>query len=97
MAIETPRAQKRGVEDIRTVGCRDNDNAVVHLKAVHLNEELIKRLLALIVTATKAGATVTTDGVDLVDENNTGSLLLGLVEHVANTRCAYTDEHFHEV
>ena len=37
------------------------------------------------------------DGVDLVDEDDAGRALLGLLEHVAHTRRADADEHLDEV
>ncbi|MNM73974.1 hypothetical protein D3C81_857230 [compost metagenome] len=48
-------------------------------------------------TATHAGATMATDGVDFVDEDDARCVFLGLFEHVANTAGADTDEHFDEV
>ncbi|MNO77830.1 hypothetical protein D3C76_689510 [compost metagenome] len=48
-------------------------------------------------TATQAGATMATDGVDLVDEDDARSVFLRLVEHVAHAGRTYTDEHFDEV
>src|SRR4029079_6003661 len=52
---------------------------------------------ALVVTAAHAGAAVATDGVDLVDEDDGGRVLLGLLEEVANTARTATDEHLDEV
>jgi hypothetical protein len=40
---------------------------------------------------------VTTDGIDFVDEDDAGRVLLGLLEHVAHAACADADEHFDEV
>jgi hypothetical protein len=40
------------------VGGRDQDDVVLHLEAVHLDEQLVERLLALVVTAAEAGAAV---------------------------------------
>ena len=48
-------------------------------------------------TAAKAGAAVTTHGVDLVDEDDAGRVLLALFEQVAHAACADAHEHFHEV
>src|SRR3546814_14566045 len=44
-----------------------------------------------------AGATVATDSVDLVDEDDGGSILLGLLEQVTDTGGADADEHLDEV
>jgi hypothetical protein len=40
---------------------------------------------------------VTTDGVDLVDEDDARRVFLGLVEHVAHAGGAHADEHLDEV
>src|SRR6185369_6196588 len=71
--------------------------AVVGFKTVHLDEQLVERLLALIVTAAEARTAVTTDSVDLVDEDDAGSILFTLLKQVADTRGTDTDEHFDEV
>jgi hypothetical protein len=75
----------------------DDDDALVGLEAVHLDEELVQRLLALVVAAAEAGATVAADGVDLVDEDDAGRVLLGLLEHVAHAGRAHAHEHLDEV
>ena len=59
-AVEAAGTQQRRIEHVRAVGGGDHDDAVVRLKSVHLDEELVQRLLALIMAATKSGATVTT-------------------------------------
>ena len=96
-AVEATGAQDRRVEHVGAVGRRDDDDAFVRLEAVHLDEELVQRLLALVVTAAEAGAAVTTDGVDLVDEDDAGRVLLPLLEQVANAARADADEHLDEV
>src|SRR4051794_286950 len=97
LAVEAARAQQRRVEDVRTVGGGDQDDVVLHLEAVHLDEQLVERLLALVVTAAEAGAAVAPDGVDLVHEDDAGRVLLGLLEEVAHARGADADEHLDEV
>ena len=90
-------AQERRVEDVRAVRGRDQDHVVLLLEAVHLDEELVQRLLALVVAAAHAGAAVAADGVDLVDEDDARARLLGLLEQVAHARGADADEHLDEV
>ena len=67
------------------------------LEAVHLDEQLVQRLLALVVAAAEAGAAMAADRVDFVDEDDAGRVLLGLLEHVAHARSADADEHLDEV
>ena len=37
------------------------------------------------------------DGVDFIDEDDAGRILLGLLKHVTHTACADADEHFHKI
>src|SRR4051812_36263839 len=97
LAVEAARAQQRGIEDVRTVRGGDQDDVVLHLEAVHLDEQLVERLLALVVTAAEAGAAVAPDGVDLVHEDDAGRVLLGLLEEVAHAAGADAHEHLDEV
>src|SRR6478672_9323467 len=97
LAVEAAGPQQRRVEDVRPVGGGDQDDVVFHLEAVHLDEELVQRLLALVVAAAHAGAAVTADGVDLVHEDDAGRVLLRLLEEVAHAAGADADEHLDEV
>src|SRR6185369_4715046 len=69
----------------------------VRLEAIHLDEELVERLLAFVVTTAESRAAVTPDGVDLVDEDDAGRVLLALHEEVTDARGADADEHLDEV
>ena len=97
LAIETAGTQQRRIEHIRPVGRGDNDDAFLRVEAVHLDEQRIERLLALVVTAAHAVAAMTTDRVDFIDENNARRGFLSLLEHVAHARCADADEHLDEI
>ncbi|CRQ89159.1 hypothetical protein PAERUG_P45_London_17_VIM_2_12_12_02414 [Pseudomonas aeruginosa] len=97
LAVEAARTQQRRVQNVRTVGGSDDDDAIVHLEAIHLYQQLVEGLLALVVTTAQAGAAMAADGVDLVDEDDARRMLLGLVEHVADTGSAHADEHLDEV
>ena len=56
LPVETARAQKRRVKDIRAVRCRNDDNAFVNAETVHFHKQLVQRLFALIMPAAKARA-----------------------------------------
>src|SRR5580704_3619268 len=49
------RSQQRRVQDVRSVGRRDDDDALRRVKAVHLVQHLVQHLLALVVAATQTG------------------------------------------
>jgi hypothetical protein len=97
LSIESPRAKKSGVKDVRTVRRGDHDDVLPWLEAIHLDEELIQCLFALVVATAHSGATVSTNGVDFVDENDGGRVLFGDVEEVTNTAGTDADKHFDEV
>ena len=97
LAVEAARTQQRRIEHVGTVGRGDQDDAFVGLEAVHLDQQLVQRLLALVVAAAEAGAAMAADGVDLVDEDDAGRVLLRLLEHVAHAGGADADEHLDEV
>src|SRR4028118_898270 len=78
-------------------GAGDRDRAVVALDPVHLDEQLVERLLALVVPAAQPRAAVPADGVDLVDEDDARRVRLPLLEEVAHAARADADEHLHEV
>ncbi len=97
LAIEAAGPQQRRVEDVGPVGGRDQDDALAVAEAVHLDQQLVERLLALVVAAAHAGATLAANSVDLVDEDDARAVGLGLLEHVAHPGGADTDEHLYEV
>lgn len=97
LAVKAAGAGQGAVKNVGAVGGRHDDNAGIGLKPVHLDQQLVERLLALVVAAVLAAAALLADGVDLVDENDTGRLFLGLLEQVAHLARAHADEHLHEL
>ena len=97
LAVEPAGPQQRGVQDVRPVRRGDQDDVGAGVEAVHLDEQLVQRLLALVVPAAQAGAALAADRVDLVDEDDARGVLLGLLEQVAHPGGADTDEHLDEV
>src|SRR6266849_7412092 len=93
LAVEAPRPQQGRVQDVGSVGGGDDDHVRVRVEAVHLDQDLVQGLLALIVRAAQACATLTADGVDLVDEHDARRVALGLIEQVAHATGADADEH----
>ena len=93
LTIESAWPKQGGVQYVRSVGRGDHNDTIIQFKTIHLHEELVQGLLTLIVTTTQASAAMATHCVDLIDEDNAGRLLFGLLEHVANA--GRTDAHKH--
>jgi hypothetical protein len=96
-AVEAAGPQQRRVQDVGPVGGGDDDNVGVGVEAVHLHQDLVQRLLALVVAAAQARAALAAHGVDLVDEDDAGRVALGLLEQVAHAAGAHAHEHLHEL
>ena len=92
-AVETPWPRERRIEGFGTVCRRQNDDSQVFFKTVHLGQQLVQSLFALIVAAQRASVTLFADGIDLIDEDNAGCFFLGLTEKVTDLGSAHTDEH----
>src|SRR5690606_36774055 len=98
LAVEAAGAEERRVEDVGPVRGRHDDDALVRVEPVHLDEQLVQRVLTLVVAADDGAApAAAADGVDLVDEDDAGGLLLRLPEEVAHAGGADADEHLDEV
>ena len=96
LPIETARTQQRRIENVRPVGRGDDDDALVRGKAVHLDEQLIQRLLALFV-AERVAAAAPADRVELVDEDDARVVAARVLEELADSRRADARVHLDEV
>ena len=98
LSVEAAGTQQCLVKHVGTVGGSQDYHTAVGAKAVHLGEQGVEGVLALIV-ATHGGVlrTGTAHGVYLVDEDDTGRFLLCLAEEVAHTTGTYTYKHLNEV
>src|SRR5665213_1696247 len=92
VTVETSWPKQGRVEDIWPVGGCDDDHMRIRVETVHLDQQLIEGLFPFIVPAAQAGASLSPDRIDLVNEDDAGAGLLGLVEQVAHARCSNADE-----
>ena len=96
-AVKPSGSQQRRIQNVGPV-CRGNENdTFVGFEAVHFHQQLIERLLALIVASAKTSAPMASNGIDLIYKDDTRRVFLSLFEQVAHARSADADEHFDEV
>ena len=81
--VKSAGPQKRGIQHLGPVRCGQDQQTLGGVKAIHLGKQLIQGLLALVISPVM-GITGLADGVNLIDENNTGGVLLRLLEQVAH-------------
>ena len=93
-AVKASRPGQGRIQGFGPVCGRQNDDAGVAVEAVHLCQELIERLLPLVISAdAAAAAALLPDGVDFVDKDDAGGFLLGLAKQVAHLGRAHAHEH----
>ena len=98
LSVEASGTQQGFVQHVHAVGGSQDNDTAVRAEAVHFGQQLVQRVLAFIVAAHGCCfGTGTAHGVDFVDEDDAGRLLLGLAEEVAHTGCTHADEHLYKV
>ena len=97
LTVKTAGTQQCRIQNVGAVGGSDQDDRLALLKTVHLDQQLVKCLLALVVTAAQAGSALTSYGVNLVNEDDRRSLGLGLLKEVAHAAGADAHEHLDKV
>ena len=93
LAVEAAGAQQRRVELLEQVRGRDHDDAPAGGEAVHLDEQLVERLVLL---AGDVRAAAPADGVELVDEDDRRLVLARDREQAPDARGAEAGEHLDE-
>jgi len=97
LAVKAPRSQKRRVQHVGTVGRRNQNHAFVGLEAVHFHQQLVERLLPLVMSAAQTGAPMAPYRVDFIDKNDAGGVFLCLAEKVPHAGRSNADKHFHKI
>ena len=95
--VKAARAQQRRVQRFGAVCGRQNDDARGAVKAVHLAQKLVQRLLPLIVAANARAIAFFANGVDLVNKHNARGLFLGLLKQIAHACGALPHKHLHKL
>jgi hypothetical protein len=96
LPVEPARTQESRVEDLRPVGRRQHHDAN-HRVEVHLREQLVQRLLPLVVGDQRALAgPPLPDRIYLVYEDDGRGTLTSLCEQATYPGRADPDEHLHE-
>ena len=97
LAVKPAGAQQGFIQNIGAVGGGNDNDALVGGKAIHLHQQLVQRLLALVVAAAKACAALAAHGVNLVNKHNARRRLFRLFEQIAHARSAHAHIHLHKV
>ncbi len=95
--VETTWPEQCRIKHVRPVRGRNDDDRIGLGKPVHFAENLIERLLALVVTTAKSRTSLATDGVNFIDEDDRRRRFLGLLEQIADATRPHANEHLDEL
>ena len=93
LAVKTTGPHQGRIKHVRAIGGRNDDDAVIALKAIHLGEQLVEGLLPFVVAAAQTGAPLTADGINFIDEDDARGIFLGLFEQIAHPAGTNADKH----
>ena len=96
-AIKSARTQKCRIKYIGAVCCCHNNDPCIFLEAVHLYEKGIEGLFPFVVPTSDPGSPVSSNRIDLIDENNAGRLGFSLYKKVSDPAGAYSYKHFYKI
>ena len=94
--IETTGSKQRGIKHVGAVCRCQHDHGIGLCEPIHFAEDLIQRLLALVVSAAQARASLSPDGIDFVDEDDTGRVFFRIGKQIAHAARSDTNEHLNE-
>ena len=97
LTVKTPRTQQSRIQNIGTVGRRNQNYALIIVKAVHLHQQLVQRLFALVIAAAQTGTAMAADRVNFIDKQQTGRIFFGLGKHIPHPRSTDTDKHLNKI
>ena len=95
-SVKSSRSKQSRIQNIRAVGCCQNNNIGLAIKAIHFHQNLVQSLLAFIMTATHTRATLTTHGINLINKDNAWSIFLSLRKQISHSTSTNTNKHFHK-
>src|SRR5918992_4438328 len=95
--VEAPGPQECLVEHVGLVGGGQNDHALLAGETIHLGQDLVEGLLLLARSPDRRLAAGPSYGVELVDKDDRGGVLAGLLEEVAHATSADAHEQLDEL
>ena len=91
--VKASGSQQRRIQHVRSIRRGDNNRRFAGIEPIHLTENLIQRLLAFVVPATKPRSTLAPNGINFVNENDGRRVLAGRLEQIANPTSPHTHKH----
>ena len=95
--VKTSRTKKRLIQNLRTVRSTQYQNTLRSIETIHLRQQLVQRLLTLLITSTVFTVTASPNGINFIDKNNTWCILGCFLKQISYTGSSDTDIQFNKV
>mmetsp|Transcript_7810 Transcript_7810/g.11401 ORF Transcript_7810/g.11401 Transcript_7810/m.11401 type:complete len:204 (-) Transcript_7810:874-1485(-) len=96
LTVESSWTKQRIIKNVHTIGGSNGNDTWISVETVHLNKNLIDSLFTFVVSSCKTSSTLTSYGINLINEDDAGSVFLRLREDVTNARGTDTNKHLNE-
>src|SRR5688572_28426803 len=97
MTVKATGASESGIKYVHAVGGTQDYDTLRRGEAIHLDQQLVEGLVLLHFTATTSGIAFASCGIDLINEDNAGSLRACLLEQGAYTASTNPYKHLDEL
>ena len=95
--VEAAGTHEGRVDDVGPVGGTDDEDVLLGADAVHLSEELVHDAIGGAAAIARAATALLGDGIELIEEEDAGSGLAGLLEDVADVGLGLAEPHGEEL
>ena len=95
--VETAGSHEGSVDDVGAVGSANDEDVLLGTDAVHLGKELVHDTVGGTAAISRATTTLLGDGIELVEEEDAGGGLAGLLEDVTDIGLGLTEPHGEEL
>ena len=95
--VKTPRTSQSRIQHLFSIGGRQHNDVIACAEAVHLHQQLVQSVGPLIVGSSELVLSLSSNCVDLVDENDGWSFLFCIIEQLPYSLGAHACEELHEL
>src|SRR5579885_434581 len=96
LTVKTPRPQERRIEHIRPICSRHYNNLLSLIKAVHLYQQLVERLLPLIIDGAETRPPSAPHSIQLINKDDRRRSHFSQIKKVSHSARPHTDKHLYE-
>jgi hypothetical protein len=97
LSVETARTKQSRIKNVDTICGGNGNDTGVSVETIHLDQNLVDSLFALVVTPALTTTALTSDGINLINEDDAGGVLLCLAKDVTDTGSSHTDKHLYKL